>query len=216
MKRATLLSIFFIGIVSTAFSQKVINEKIEVDNKQTFMEFKFADNIVIVAWDKNYIELKVEVNIDDNKYNEHYKLDINKSGKTLKFVEEIDFKKIKELKGNKKNCNMNTDLHYSLKVPRELEIDLETISGEVELIGCQGQMQINSISGFIDYSIPKNHKANIDLSTISGDVYSNVKFDTKASKEISWVGTKEKLSLNGGNTGVKLKTISGDIYLRKQ
>ncbi|MBK6284188.1 MAG: DUF4097 family beta strand repeat protein [Draconibacterium sp.] len=96
-----------------------------------------------------------------------------------------------------------------------MNFSVNTISGEVELIGCEGEMAVNSVSGFIDYSIPEKLQAKIDLSTVTGDVYSNVKFDNADSKEISWVGTKRELTLNGGNKDVELKTVSGDIFLRK-
>lgn len=205
-----------LGLTNITFSQRVINEKIEVNGEEASMKFKFADDIVLEAWDKNYIELNVKVDIDDNKYNDYYALEIEKKGNSIELVEEVDFEGIKKQMGSKKHYNFNTDLHYSLKVPKDLKVDLETISGEVELIGCRGQMKINSISGFIDYSIPHNHKANIDLSTVTGDVYSNIKFDSKKAKEISWVGTNEQLSLNGGDVPVNLKTVSGDIYLRKK
>ena len=216
MKKTILLSVLMLGILSSTFSQRIIKETIEVNGKEASMEFKFADDIILEAWDKNYIELNVEVDIDDNKYNEFYALEIDKSSKTIKLAEQVDFEGIKKKAGSKKHYNFNTDLSYSLKVPKNLKVDLETISGEVELIGCRGQMKINSISGFIDYSIPQNHKANIDLSTVTGDVYSNVKFDKKDVKEISWVGTKEQLSLNGGDVPVHLETVSGDIFLRKK
>lgn len=215
MKKFITVIIVFLSFITIAFSQKVIDKKIEIDVQEATLKFRFADDIILEAWDKNYVELHVEINIDDNKYNEYYSLEIDKSSKKIELVEEIDFEKIKELKGSQKNYNFNTDLHYTLKVPKNLKIDLETISGEVELIGCQGQMTINSISGFIDYSIPQSHKANIELSTITGDVYSNVKFDNKTPKNISWVGTKEEFSLNGGDVAVNLKTVSGDIFLRK-
>jgi DUF4097 and DUF4098 domain-containing protein YvlB len=100
-------------------------------------------------------------------------------------------------------------------VPANLEFSLKTISGQIEIEGTLGKMDVNSISGFIDYTIPQASKARIDLSTISGNVYSNLNFDEKATKEISWVGTKRNLTLNGGDVAVALKTISGDIYLRK-
>ncbi|WP_346855574.1 DUF4097 family beta strand repeat-containing protein [uncultured Draconibacterium sp.] len=215
MKTIAIFCAILLCTSTEVFSQKIIDEKIEVNNRETTMNFKFADDIVLEAWDKNYIELHVEVNIDDNKYNEYYALEIDKNGNDITLEEEIDFEKIKELKGSRNNCSFNTDLHYTLKIPKNLKVDLETISGEIELIGCEGQMSIHSISGFIDYSIPENHKANIDLSTITGDVYSNVKFDNKTKENISWVGTKQELSLNGGSTEVDLKTVSGDIYLRK-
>lgn len=215
MKKTVLFLVMVFGAVTLAFSQKIIDEQIKVNGKSATMKLSFADDIVLEAWNKDYIQLRVEVNIDENKYNEHYALEIEKDGQTIKILEKIDFDKIKSLKGNKKNCNFNSEIHYALQIPNDLKLSLETISGEVELKGCKGEMDINSISGFIDYSIPTNHKANIDLSTISGDVYSNVKFDKKQSEEISWVGTKEKLLLNGGSTEVELKTISGDIYLRE-
>ena len=216
MKKTILLFALMLGILSSGFPQRIINEQIEVNGKETSMKFKFADDIVLEAWDKDYIELKVEVDIDDNKYNDFYALEIDKSAKIIELVEKVDFEGIKKEVGSKKYHNFNTELHYALKVPKNLKVELETISGEVELIGCRGKMEINSISGFIDYSIPQNHKANIDLSTVTGDVYSNVKFDDNEAKAISWVGTKEQLSLNGGDVPVNLKTVSGDIFLRKK
>lgn len=215
MKKVVLICALVFSTTSILFAQKIVNEKIEVNGKETAMKFSFADDIVLEAWNNDYIELKVEINIDDNQYNDQYKLNINKTGGEIDIEEKVDFEAIKKLKGNQKYYNFNTELHYSLKVPKNLKVKLETISGEVELIGCKGEMEIKSISGFIDYSIPGDHKAKVKLSTVTGDVYSNVDFDTPASKDISWVGTKEVLSLNGGDTGVKLKTVSGDIFLRK-
>ncbi len=214
MKRIILLFIALAAITTAGFAQKIIDENIEVNGEETFMKFSFADDIVLEAWNNDYIQLHVEVDIDENKYNDQYALNIDNGSGKVELIEDIDFDKIKELKGGKDNCNFNSDIHYSLKVPKNLKVKLETISGEVELLGCQGEMAVKSISGFIDYSIPKEHKAKIELSTVTGDVYSNVKFDKPLSKEISWVGTNQKLSLNGGSTGVDLKTVSGDIFLR--
>lgn len=215
MKNLIIICAFLLGTVTFAFSQKVIEERIDIDGQETTMKFSFADDIVLEAWEKNYIELNVKVDIDKNKFNEHYSLEIDKDRGSVKIIEDIDFDRIKKLKGDNNHCNFNTDIHYSLKVPQNLKVSLETISGEVELIGCRGEMKIKSISGYIDYSIPAKHKAKIALSTVSGDVYSNVNFDNNVPEKISWVGTKQQLSLNGGNTGVDLKTVSGDIYLRE-
>jgi len=214
MKRIILLFIALAGLATAAFSQKIIDEEIDVKGKEAFMKFSFADDIVLEAWDKDYVQLHVEVDIDENRYNDEYALNIDKGSGKVELIEDIDFEKIRKLKGGKYNCNFNSDIHYSLKVPKNLKVKLETISGEVELLGCQGEMAIKSISGFIDYSIPKEHKAKIELSTVTGEVYSNVTFDKPLSKEISWVGTNQELSLNGGSTGVDLKTVSGDIFLR--
>jgi DUF4097 and DUF4098 domain-containing protein YvlB len=215
MNKFLLTTAIILGTVTLAFSQKIIDKQIEVDGKKTEMKLSFADNIKIEVWNNNYIGFHATANINDNKYNDFYNLNINEKPGKIEIVEDVDFDGIKKKTGEKNLCNFNTEINYTIKVPKNLNFSVNTISGEVELIGCEGEMAVNSVSGFIDYSIPEKLKAKIDLSTVTGEVYSNVKFDNADSKEISWVGTKRELTLNGGNKDVELKTVSGDIFLRK-
>ena len=215
MKKYILTAILIVAAIAVSWSQKVITKKLDVQGKKVEMKFDFAENIRVEAWDKNTVELEVTVNIDDNRYNDYYTLNVNEHAGSADLIEKVDFEGIKKVKGQKDCCNFETKINYKLKVPANLEFDLKTISGKIELIGSVGKMSINSISGFIDYTIPAALKARINLSTVTGDVYSDVKFDKSASKEISWVGTKRDLTLNGGTLPVELKTVSGDIYLRK-
>lgn len=214
MKKYVLLLSLLFCVVFFAHSQKIIDKKVEIEDQKVQIKLSFADDIIVEAWNNNYIELRATVDINDNSYNDYYALNVDESKGKIKIIEEVDFDGIKKEEGTKNLCNFNTDLNYTLKVPKNLKFELETISGKIELIGCLGEMTINSISGFIDYSIPPSHKAKIDLSTVTGDVYTNVKFDKKLPEKISWVGTNQVLSLNGGDVEVELKTVSGDIYLR--
>ncbi|HLN72503.1 MAG: DUF4097 family beta strand repeat-containing protein [Methylococcaceae bacterium] len=213
MKQLLLLLPFMLGVTLAAHSQKLIQKSLDVQGKKVEMKFNFADSILIEAWDKNTIDLKVSADIDKNKYNEYYTLKESNEGSILHLDEDVDFKTLE----NKLGKHMNIDMHiiYRIKVPASLEFDLKTISGQVVVKGARGKMDINCISGFIDYSIPSGLKAKIDLSTISGNVYSDVKFEGNSDKDMSPVGTKSHLTLNGGDMPIALKTISGDIYLRK-
>ncbi|HPE76967.1 MAG TPA: DUF4097 family beta strand repeat-containing protein [Draconibacterium sp.] len=215
MKRFLIASAIILGAVTVAFSQKIIDKKIEADGKKAEMKLSFADNIKIEVWNNDYIGFHATANIDENRYNDFYNLNVNEKTGKVEIIEDVDFDGIKKKTGEKNLCNFNTEINYTIKIPKNLNFSVNTISGEVELIGCEGEMAVNSVSGFIDYSIPEKLKAKIDLSTVTGDVYSNVKFDNADSKEISWVGTKRELTLNGGNKDVELKTVSGDIFLRK-
>nr|WP_321358705.1 DUF4097 family beta strand repeat-containing protein [uncultured Draconibacterium sp.] len=215
MKKLVLITVILLGSAAVGFSQKVVDKKIETKSKKTDLKLDFADNIKIEAWDKDYVEFHASVNIDDNQYNDFYELSVNESSGKAEIVEKIDFEGIEEKMGKKEHCNFNMNIQYSVKVPKDLDFSVNTISGKVELIACEGKMNINSVSGFIDYSIPKSLKAKFDLSTVTGDVYSNVSFEGLDPDKISWVGTNRKLSLNGGDNNIKLKTVSGDIYLRK-
>lgn len=215
MKRLIILSLALVLGIETIHAQKIINKKVDVKGAKTEIELDFADDIKIEAWNNNFIEVEVSVDIKGNTFNDYYSLEVDDKADETKIEEKVDFEGIKKAIGEKNHYNFNTDINYTLKIPKNLEFSLNTISGEIELLGCTGKMKINTVSGFIDYSIPQNHEAKIDLSTVTGDVYTNLKFDNPKSKEISWVGTNRELSLNGGNTGIKLKTVSGDIFLRK-
>jgi len=215
MRTFSLITIFLFGVTSLAQSQKVIHKSLPVHDQEVDMKFDFADTIRIEAWDKNTLELEVTANIDDNRYNDYYALEVTDQNQTIGLVEKIDYEGIKKEKGTQNGCNCPTEVNYKLKVPPGLKFDLKTIAGKVELVGTTGEMSVNSVSGFIDYAIPVDHQARIGLSTVTGDVYSNVSFDEKPSGKISWAGTTRDLSLNGGSRKVELKTVSGDIYLRK-
>lgn len=215
MKKYILTAILIVASIVTSFSQKVITKKLDVQGKKMEMKFDFADSIRIEAWNKNTVELEVSVNIDNNRFNDYYKLNENNFSGDIDWVEKIDFEAIKKIKGSGNNCNFDKMIRYKLKVPSNLEFSLKTIAGQIILEGSLGKMSVNSISGFIDYAVPASMKARINLSTVTGDVYSNLKFDNKPSKEMSWVGTKRDLTLNSGSLPIKLETVSGNIYLRK-
>ncbi len=215
MKKHILTAILIVASIVTSFSQKVITKKLDVQGKKMEMKFDFADSIRIEAWNKNTVELEVSVNIENNRFNEYYKLNENSFSGDIDLVEKIDFEAIKKIKGTGNNCNFDKMIRYKLKVPANLEFSLKTIAGQIILEGSLGKMSVNSISGFIDYAVPASMKARINLSTVTGDVYSNLKFDKSASKEMSWVGTKRDLTLNSGSLPIKLETVSGNIYLRK-
>lgn len=215
MKFAIFTSVLVLYTSLVSFPQKITDQKIEAAGKSAEMKLDFAEKIRIETWDNNYIGFHATANIDDNKYNDYYNLSVKQKEGKVEIVEKVDFEGIKKVKGEKNLCNFNTEINYTIKVPKNQNFSINTISGEIELIGCEGEMAINSVSGFIDYAIPEKLKAKIDLSTVTGDVYSNVKFDNSEPKEIQWVGTKRELTLNGGNKDVELKTVSGDIFLRK-
>lgn len=211
MERILILLPFLVGLAFHAPAQKVIQKNLEVAGKNVELKFDFADTIEIEAYDKNTLTLEVSVNIDHNRHNDIYKLNTDEMGNLVRLEEFVGFKMLENL-GEK---NIEKMIVYRLKVPRNLKFSLKTIAGQVVLKGTTGQADINSVSGFIDYSVPATSKAQIKLSTVTGNVYSNLKFDDGQGKEKQWFGVKRTLKLNGGGTPVSLTTVSGDIYLRK-
>jgi hypothetical protein len=105
---------------------------------------------------------------------------------------------------------------------------VNTISGDVELIfstiSQEAPTSLVSMSGIVDVSVPSGEKATFSISNMQGNVYNNLDLkSTKADKDDQRAdGMKAmrrdmgEFTLNGGGQKVYLKSISGNIYLRKR
>ncbi|MBI9055342.1 MAG: hypothetical protein JEY96_16075 [Bacteroidales bacterium] len=210
---------------NTLYSQTIVEKSSAIkSNEDLELNFEFADEINVSTWDKNEVYVKVSVSINENEDNDHFALNLNKRSTGVEFESEI--KNMKSLQSRKrvvsKNGNTTTynsidmELIFDVKIPKDVKLEIETISGNIEIIDFLGRLEVKSISGFIDVTLPTKHNADLELSTISGGMYSNFEFNNEKHKGYYHYG-KHDLSkrLNNGGIRIFLETISGDIYLRK-
>ena len=96
---------------------------------------------------------------------------------------------------------------------------LSTINGNVEVtfstVSKDKPISIATINGEIDVTLPASTPANIEMSNIQGNMYSDFDFhsDDKNMKKVG--GGSVHAQINGGGVDIKLRTINGNIYLRK-
>ncbi len=120
-----------------------------------------------------------------------------------------------------------------------------TTSGDIEVVYSKLTDKPNSISstsGFVDVTLPKNVKANMIMSSVSGEVYTDFELvlastDSKSHNSHKkdddckncedhdhdrwggfWGGGSRNQTvgkINGGGTEIRLKAVSGNVYLRK-
>ncbi len=98
-------------------------------------------------------------------------------------------------------------------VAHTLSADLEVIFSSLNQAS---PSSITSTSGDIDVSIPSSTEGVFKMATVSGGVYTDLDFDLgEDADKRRLVGQSATGTLNGGGVQVSLKTISGDIYVRK-
>lgn len=95
-----------------------------------------------------------------------------------------------------------------------------TVSGDIQVRFApmrQGPSAISTVSGDVDVSMPTNTKATLKLRSISGEVYTD--FDMNLNNNQNNMqhigGQVVDGSINGGGNALSLKTVSGDIFVRK-
>ncbi len=208
--------LFTINMPAQETFEKEVNLK---SNQVVSLELKFAENINIKTWDKNklYIKAVVEHNFKEKlefellEHNENNELEIEEKIKNLDKKKSINMGS----NNNDDNC-INLKINYDVYLPANAELSIKSISGDIEVKSMTNTLTLETISGFVDVSLDAKGKYDIVCSTITGEIYTDLKLDKNAQPKHDIVGSKLKTSLNGGGKSIKLKPISGDLFIRKR
>ena len=94
-----------------------------------------------------------------------------------------------------------------------------TVSGDIQVRFApmrQGPSSISTVSGDVDVSMPPSSKATLKLRSISGEIYTDFDLNLKSQDNMQHIGGQVvDGSINGGGNALSLKTVSGDVYVRK-
>lgn len=225
MKKFSIL-ILIVLLAYTINAQRVVEKQITV-NPATSLNLKldFADSIRVIQSKDNTLRIKATVNINDNQHNDKYELVTNEGEQTLTVSAKIhDMKSLRVPCKNRRGANyeyhdgecLTMDIYYIIEVPTIANLKVETISGDIIIDNANNAMTLNTISGFIDMSIPAKSNADLKIETVTGGVYTNHEFNKeKDNCDSSPGGTDVKLKIGSGGNRIKLETVSGDIFLRK-
>ena len=216
----TISSVLLLMVTLLGFAQpEKVTESIQLTGQSKLeLAFDFADQIDFKIWDKQEVLVEVTVEIDNGEHNDIFTMTSYISDETISV--EMDDQLWDKLPRNKNrdwNCNHSSRIDYLVYLPRDLEVSASTINGDYEFEFFGQPMELKTISGAIDISIPASTGLDFSAKTISGEVYSDLEIQYPEGKEglRKIVGQDFKGRINGGGTLSLLETISGNIYLRK-
>ncbi|MEM8969398.1 MAG: DUF4097 family beta strand repeat-containing protein [Bacteroidota bacterium] len=145
---------------------------------------------------------------------------------TMVIVEELNFSgedlKMKNLSGEIEVKTTSSDIELdNVTGP----IVANSVSGDVEInfsqVNQQKPCSITIVSGDVDITLPSQTPANLKLGSVSGEVYTNfdIAMDNQEGGDLGLVrigmGKPIKGTINDGGVDMQVKTVSGNIYLRK-
>lgn len=232
--------LFFTGILlslTNGFSQRIV-EKTHTTRgiSEIYLELKYATEITIESWNKNKAAVKVSVNLNNNTKNNEYSLDFEKDDDYLKMKADFgDFMKRRNYIMTSSDCPdykyCNTmDIKYTLYLPKDKRFTLKSISGDAIINNAfSNDVTVDLVSGNIDV---KKTSKNMDLHSVSGDIdvaLKNAKFYASTfnggfysnlNTEFDFAGSRSKNRISGqlknGKDNVRIKTTTGDVFLRKE
>ena len=239
MKNYLFFALLCIGF-STTRAQKIIDKHIPFSPKDfVAMNFQISDSIRIMTWKKDEVYIHSSIDVNDNQDNDDYKMVFEESGKMINVSAKLETGNIRRRRSGDSthhsgdsvrhvgdvtvysdNCccccdNYHTHIIHVVYVPENVDFSVETINGNITIVGNTAEIRAKSISGYIDLAIAPDRKADLKMHTITGTMYSNI--ELPASRRIKQVGGgMVRAELNEGGKSIDLETISGDIFFRKQ
>jgi hypothetical protein len=219
MKNGLLVLAFCLGMIP-AMAQKVVEKHIPFSaGKMISMNFQISDSIRIITWNKNEVYVKSSIDVNDNKNNDDYKMNFAETEDNINITCKLDI----NCNGSGRSsgncnccCSCETTIYHDVYIPENADMSVETINGNIVLTGSFAGIRAHTISGFIDLAVSPARKADLTLGTISGTLYSNFDFPVETGHMRRVGGSNVTTQLNGGGgKPIELKTISGNIFLRK-
>jgi DUF4097 and DUF4098 domain-containing protein YvlB len=220
MKRSMLLAAAVLLLVTSAVSARRGTRNIEksLDMKmggRMDIEILIGGDIAIEGWDRDEVLVKAVIS---GRQRDEVELDFDLDGDALGISAEID---------RQGNYDANCDLH--IRVPAEMDIEFETMGGDVEIEGVEGRISGRTMGGDLDFEEISGHLAVISMGgdiaviscevdgkvkTMGGDVeIKDVKGDLKGSTMGGDVTYENVVRPDGGDDEVTISTMGGDLVL---
>jgi len=236
---ATIILLSFLlmakaGAQDTPTERKVYS--VSGDEQILKLELPFGEEIRIVGWDKQEVAFEAYYSINNGDLNDAVSLDYEESRDQIHIEMDWNQEAIKGYKGqvteeacdmqggqlvywsynrdSKNNISLCRKLNYTVYVPRNMKLNVETINSTIELRGVAGEMSTNSINGPIDMDWRETNPALFEFESIHGDLFSDLDLEVKGDQ--GGVGLSYRTQWKSGGPRIQLETINSSIYLRKQ
>src|SRR5690349_24013836 len=197
MKALTTIGLLMVGSFNL-LAQDIEEMKLPWKAGQKIeLNLKFAEKIIVEAWDKKEVFVKAEVTINSGTLNHAHVMDSTISDQEISILADLDEDVVGknfwcdcERQGswrygqNKENHKwVCSDINYTVYLPAGADLNLKTISGDIKITNMKGVIEAESVSGTVDVIIPAGSKADVRLKSVMGRVSINPLLVTESRKD---------------------------------
>ena len=245
MKLKILILIVALVTPVKEYAQTVIKRTIPVRAGQSIeMHFDYSDMIRVTTWDRNEIGIEGTVSINAGENDDAFKLENTLTGNVIRIRSEIsglkelpkwvtiihdgqkimfrDRQALKEYQQQHGTAYQgmswgpDMDIELEVKVPRNVQTNVTSIYGLVEIKNFNGPLTVDATYGGVDAALAERAVGELTAETNFGQIYSNL--------DIKFTGDQVRdrdfhtfVSAKPG-TGPKYNFESkyGNVYLRKE
>jgi hypothetical protein len=244
MKIKSIFLITALAIPAKEYAQTKLNKSIAVTQGQAVvMHFDYPELIRVSTWDRNEISIQGDVSINGGENDDAFVLENNTNGNKIQinatirdlkklpqritivhdgqkimFRDKAELRKYQQEHGqgyNTMSWGPDIDIQLEVMVPRNIETQIESVYGMVEVKNFAGPLTVESTYGGVDVALTERAVGELTAETNYGQIYSNL--DTKFGGEkiksqdfYLFVSAKP-----GSGPRYSFESKYGNVYLRK-
>jgi hypothetical protein len=211
--------------------------------QKLILKFDYPNLVKVTTWDKNEVAINAKVKINDGENDNAFVLEENIENGTLTICNKIKDREnlpkryiikqgkdkmvfktkaaLEEYMAEKGKTNwdywggsLDIDITLEIMVPANIETELTSTYGMVELKNFKAPIQINAPYGGIDASLVEQQTGSITATTKFGKIYSNLNIKVSDTVEKDFY-TSLSTTLGKGPS-YTFNSTYGKVYLRKQ
>ena len=226
--KPTIFLLLILFSVPSLAQVEITEKTFKYSNQELDLDMDFGDGALIKAWDKNEIYVKVSYEINGGDLNDAMDLDIDDYGDKLSIDVDLDKRKLRGARSfgcnsakngtyyNGDGYNVCSDIIVEVFLPKKSDLWINTVVADVVVEGMQGDIEIETVTGKIDVSLPSDVGAEVKMKTVTGDVYTNLEFESRRRNGLKIIsGHDIRGTYKSGEKEVNLETVTSDIYLRR-
>lgn len=227
------------------YAQTNIDRSIPVQKGQTIaMNFDYPELIRVSTWDKSEIGITGSVVINGGENDDAFTLEtategsvvkvsagirdirnlphritITRDGQKIMFSNREEFRKYQQQHGyaySSMSTGPDIDILLEIKVPRNIETQIKSVYGMVEIRDFSGPLAVTATYGGVDAALAERSVGELTAETNYGQIYTNldVKFSgehVKSGDFYTFVSAKP-----GNGPRYNFESRFGNVYLRKE
>src|SRR5580658_8139898 len=225
----TICALFALSLVARA-SDRLTDEfhKTYAISAQGLVELdNINGDVHISVWDRNEVKVDAIKTAGSKERLDEARIEVNSGANHLEISTKYPDH---DHTFNWGSHNNPASVEYTLTVPRGVRLDeIKLINGELDVTGVSGEVhascingrldarfdqlagssvELNSVNGSVELTIPSDSKAEIEASTVSGGIDNDFGLHVNNHR---FVGHDLRGELAGGGTRIELKNVNGRI-----
>jgi DUF4097 and DUF4098 domain-containing protein YvlB len=153
------------------------------------LDIDLGGDIMIEGWDRDEVSVKV---IISGKHRDDVELDFDKTKSGLEIKADIDHDR-----DTRASCD------FVIKVPAKFDIEFQTMGGDVEIRGVEGEVSGETMGGDVEF---ENLKGYLAVTTMGGDI---IVSDSEVDGKVKTMGGDVDITDVKGD--LKGSTMGGDV-----